>query len=188
MEIKIDNQDLLDRFLKSIRSEEAKQVASRQMNKEMLLESQTHFGESGKQLVTPKANDIEAVKRFVQATTSELQAIRLSREKKVKSAFWLSWLTIGAAVALVFIGLSMAFWQQQDKQLAIITSVCALIPGFVGSMLFKFYEKENNDLKIIEAELTKIGKMESYFELASRIGNSTVLDEAYKKLIAQMEI
>lgn len=187
-ENKIDNQNLLNRFLKSIRSEEAKQVVFRNMNKESLLEIQTHFGESGKQSVTPKANDLDTLKRFAQATTSELQTIRQSREKKVKSAFWLSWITIGVAVTLVFTGLVMAFWQQQDKQLAIITSSCSLMPGLIGRLLLKFYEKENNDLKAIELELTKIGKMESYFDLASRIGNSTVLDEAYKKLVTQMDI
>lgn len=188
MGIKIDNKDLLERLLKGIHSDEVKQVVSRQMHKEMLLENKIHFGDWDNLTLSPKANDAGAIKRFAQATFSELQAIRQSREKKTKIVFRLSFLTIGTALALVFVGLVLVFWQQQDKQLTIITLSSSLILFFFGILLFKLYERENKDLKGIEMELAKIEKLESFFELVSRIESSSMLDEAYRKLIAQMEV
>jgi hypothetical protein len=188
-------QPAISALMENLRTQEAKQAMARHFLEENLIDdSDAYFGnaEEVSEEITRSSPaskaDTSAMMRAVGAATVDLNLIYQNRQRKVDRIFSLSIIAVGLFLLLLAAGLFVAFLQENAAKMGMLTSAGSLIPGFLAATAFLLYKKESTALKTIEEEITKMKRIENFFDLVKNIKDENTLNEAYKQLVAQMQV
>jgi hypothetical protein len=121
--------------------------------------------------------------RISRVDLSEIYRIKQNRANKV---FYLTLMTIGASIGLIITGAIIAFIEKQQANLGFFTSVSSMLPGLIGALAYTFYRNEKNDLMLVEKDIIKISKSESFLEMLQYISDKDQESEAYENFRKQM--
>lgn len=193
MSINATAQSALAVLIENLHSSEAKQTIARHLHEEKLISDDAHFGESemAKEVMRssqPAKSDEDAFRRAVAGAVVDMDYIYKNRQRKTDRIFLLCMIAVSLFILMLAAGLLIAFMQENAGKMGMLTSAVSLIPGLLGATAFFIYKRENSGLAIIESEITKMKKLEVFFDLVKNIDDRETHNEAYKNLVAQMRV